>query len=171
MSDQSVWGAELYDTLVDGGVSIFAYVPDGGHKVMIQKSLEDDRVQSIPLTTEEEGVALTAGADLGGKKAVLLMQSSGTGNCINMLSLQANGRFPFLAIITMRGTFGEQNPWQVPMGKAVRPCLEAIGVHVLEVERPEELKETTHAAMNLAFRSNCAVALLLTQKFIGAKAF
>ena len=171
MSDQSVWGAELYDTLVDGGVSIFAYVPDGGHKVMIQKSLEDDRVQSIPLTTEEEGVALTAGADLGGKKAVLLMQSSGTGNCINMLSLQANGRFPFLGIITMRGTFGEQNPWQVPMGKAVRPCLEAIGVHVLEVERPDELKETTQAAMNLAFRSQCAVALLLTQKFIGAKAF
>lgn len=171
MSDQSVWGAELYDTLVDGGVSIFTYVPDGGHKVMIQKSLEDDRVHSIPLTTEEEGVALTAGADLGGKKSVLLMQSSGTGNCINMLSLQANGRFPFLAIITMRGTYGEQNPWQVPMGKAVRPCLEAIGVHVLELDRPEELKETTHAAMNLAFRSNCAVALLLTQKFIGAKAF
>ena len=171
MSDQSVWGAELYDTLVDGGVSIFAYVPDGGHKVMIQKSLEDDRVHSIPLTTEEEGVALTAGADLGGKKAVLLMQSSGTGNCINMLSLQANGRFPFLAIITMRGTYGEQNPWQVPMGMAVRPCLEAMGVHVLEVERPEELKDTTNAAMNLAFRSNRAVALLLTQKFIGAKAF
>lgn len=171
MSDQSVWGAELYDTLVDGGVTIFAYVPDGGHKVMIQKSLEDERVHSIPLTTEEEGVALTAGADLGGKKAVLLMQSSGTGNCINMLSLQANGRFPFLGIITMRGTFGEQNPWQVPMGKAVRPCLEAIGVHVLEVERPEELKETTTAAMNLAFRSQCAVALLLSQKFIGAKAF
>lgn len=171
MSDQSVWGAELYDTLVDGGVSIFAYVPDGGHKVMIQKSLEDDRVHSIPLTTEEEGVALTAGADLGGKKAVLLMQSSGTGNCINMLSLQANGRFPFLALITMRGTYGEQNPWQVPMGRAVRPCLEAIGVHVLELERHEDLKEMTQAAMNLAFRSQCAVALLLTQKFIGAKAF
>lgn len=171
MSDQSVWGAELYDTLVDGGVSIFAYVPDGGHKVMIEKSLEDDRVQSIPLTTEEEGVALTAGADLGGKKAVLLMQSSGTGNCINMLSLQANGRFPFLAIITMRGTFGEQNPWQVPMGKAVRPCLEAIGVQVLEVERADELKDVTTAAMNLAFKSEQPVAMLLTQKFIGAKAF
>ena len=171
MSDQSVWGAELYDTLVDGGVSIFAYVPDGGHKVMIEKSLEDDRVHSIPLTTEEEGVALTAGADLGGKKAVLLMQSSGTGNCINMLSLQANGRFPFLAIITMRGTYGEQNPWQVPMGKAVKPCLEAIGVHVIEVEREDELKDATVAAMGMAFRSDCAVALLLTQKFIGAKAF
>jgi len=171
MSDQSVWGAELYETLVEGGVSIFAYVPDGGHKVMIEKSLADNRVRSIPLTTEEEGVALTAGADLGGKRAVLLMQSSGTGNCINMLSLQANGRFPFLAIITMRGTFGEQNPWQVPMGMAVRPCLEAIGVHVLEVERDEELKETAVAAMNMAFRSDCAVALLLSQKFIGAKAF
>ena len=171
MADQSIWGAELFETLVDGGVSIFAYVPDGGHRVMIQKSLEDNRVRSIPLTTEEEGVALAAGADLGGARAVLLMQSSGTGNCINMLSLQANGRFPFLAIITMRGTFGEQNPWQVPMGRAVRPALEAIGVQCLEVERTDELKQTATAAMNLAFKSDQAVALLLTQKMIGAKAF
>lgn len=171
MSDQSVWGAELYETLVEGGVEIFAYVPDGGHRVMINKSLEDNRVASIPLTTEEEGVALCAGADLGGKRAVLLMQSSGTGNCINMLSLQANGRFPFLAIITMRGTHGEQNPWQVPMGRAVRPCLEAIGVHCIEVERTDELKDGALAAINMAFRSEQAVALLLTQKMIGAKAF
>lgn len=171
MTDQSVWGLELYETLVDGGVTIFSYVPDGGHKVMIQKSLEDDRVRSIPLTTEEEGVALTAGANLGGAKAVLLMQSSGTGNCINMLSLQANGRFPFLTIITMRGTHGEQNPWQVPMGKAVRPCLEAIGVHCIDVERTDELKDSVTAAMNMAFKSEQAVALLLTQKMIGAKAF
>ncbi len=116
-------------------------------------------------------MALTAGADLGGERAVLLMQSSGTGNCINMLSLQANGRFPFLAIITMRGTYGEQNPWQVPMGRAVRPCLEAIGVNVLEVTRTEDLKTATVAAMNMAFKSGQAVALLLTQQMIGAKAF
>ncbi len=171
MSDQDVWGAELFETLVAGGVEIFAYVPDGGHRVMINKSLEDDRVVSVPLTTEEEGVALAAGADLGGKRAVLLMQSSGTGNCINMLSLQANGRFPFLAIITMRGTHGEQNPWQVAMGKAVRPCLEAIGVQCIEVERTDELKADASAAMNMAFKSGQAVALLLTQKMIGAKAF
>jgi hypothetical protein len=53
----------------------------------------------------------------------------------------------------------------------VRPCLEAIGVHCIEVERTDELKDGALAAMNMAFRSEQAVALLLTQKMIGAKAF
>lgn len=171
MADQSIWGAELYETLVSGGVTLFTYVPDGGHKVMIQRSLADDRVRSVPLTTEEEGVAIAAGAHLGDSRSVLLMQSSGVGNCINMLSLVANGRFPFLAVVTMRGTFGEQNPWQVPMGKAVQPCLEAIGVQCLVAERAGELSETAEAALNMAFKSGEAVALLLSQKLIGAKAF
>lgn len=171
MTDQTVWGNQLYDFLVAEGVSIFAYVPDAGHKVMIQRSIDDPEVRSVPLTTEEEGVGIAAGAHLGGAKAVLLMQSSGAGNCINMLSLIANGRFPFLSFVSMRGTFGEQNPWQVPMGQAVRPALEAIGTHCLEVDRPEEVVMTARAGMGMAFKSNCSVAVLLSQKLLGAKAF
>jgi hypothetical protein len=74
------------------------------------------------LTTEEEGIALAAGAWLGGQRAVLLMQSSGVGNCINMLSLPVNCRMPFLTLVTMRGEWGEFNPWQVPMGTATPAC-------------------------------------------------
>jgi len=77
----------------------FAYVPDAGHRVLIERSLADPDVHAIPLTTEEEGVALLAGADLGGARGVLLMQSSGAGNCINTLSLIRGGHFPFLTII------------------------------------------------------------------------
>ena len=93
----------------------------------------------IPLTTEEEGVALLAGADLGGARGVLLMQSSGVGNCINMLSLIAGSRFPFLTLVSMRGDYGEGNPWQYPMGQAVQPVLEAMGVICLKVEDPAEV--------------------------------
>jgi sulfopyruvate decarboxylase alpha subunit len=133
--------------------------------------LADPDVRSIALTTEEEGVAMLAGADLGGGRGVLLMQSSGAGNCVNILSMVKGGRFPFLTLISMRGEFGEGNPWQMPMGQAVRPVLDAMGVICLDVEKPEEVVSTVDAALDMAFKSGNAVAVLLTQKLIGAKAF
>jgi sulfopyruvate decarboxylase TPP-binding subunit len=165
------WQNDLYDLLRRYDVTQFAYVPDAGHQILIDRSLSDHGVRSIPLTTEEEGVALIAGADLGGARAVLLMQSSGVGNCINMLSLIKGGRFPFLTLVSMRGDFGEGNPWQFAMGQATQPVLEAMGVICLRVERPEDVVATTIAAITMAFKSGQAVALLLTQKLIGAKPF
>ncbi len=165
------WQDALYDFLRQKGVSIFAYVPDAGHKILIERSLADPEAHSVPLTTEEEGVALLAGADLGGSRGVLLMQSSGTGNCINMLSLIKGGRFPFLTLVSMRGDFGEGNPWQYPMGQAVEPVLKAMGVICLRVEQPAEVIPTVGAALTMVFQGGNAVAVLLTQKLLGAKAF
>src|SRR3954447_9941511 len=107
------WQDEVYDLLRLNRVTQFAY--DAGHKILIDRSLADPDVHSVALTTEEEGVALLAGADLGGARGVLLVQSSGVGNCLNMLSLIKGGRFPFLTLLSMRGDFGEENPWQYPM--------------------------------------------------------
>ena len=165
------WQNELFDLLRRHGVTQFAYVPDAGHQILIDRSLGDPDVMSVPLTTEEEGVALVAGADLGGQRAVLLMQSSGVGNCINMLSLIKGGRFPFLTLISMRGDFGEGNPWQFAMGQGTQPVLEAMGVICLRVERPEDVVPTTVAALTMVFKGQQAVAVLLTQKLIGAKPF
>lgn len=165
------WSHVMYETLVDQGVELFAWVPDGGHKVPIARSLEDDHVISIPLTREDEGVALLAGAHLGRKKGVLLVQSSGVGNCINMLSLSAIGSFPLLMLVTMRGEFGEQNPWQVPMGRGTPQALDAMGVNCIRCDRPEEVEMTTIAGLNMAYKSETAVAVLLSQKLIGAKGF
>lgn len=165
------WPYQLYDLLRQHGVTQIAYVPDAGHKVLIDSSLADPDVHSIPLTTEEEGVALAAGADLGGARSVLLMQSSGAGNCINMLSLTAGGRFPLLMLISMRGDFGEGNPWQFPMGQATQKVLEAMGVIVLRADAPGEVIEVATAALTMAFHSGQAVAVLLGQRLIGAKKF
>src|SRR5262249_17142756 len=132
----------------------------------------DDRCEhSVAWTTEEAGVALLAGADLGGVRGVLLMQSSGAGNCVNMLSLMKGGRFPLLTLVSMRGDFGEGNPWQYPMGQAVEPVLKAMGVICLRVERVEEVIPTTEAALTMVFQGGNAVAVLLTQNLLGAKAF
>ncbi|MDX1514872.1 MAG: phosphonopyruvate decarboxylase [Gammaproteobacteria bacterium] len=165
------WQDALYELLREQGVEIFAYVPDAGHKVLIERSLSDPEVHSVPLTTEEEGVGVLAGADLGGGRAVLLMQSSGVGNCINFLSLVKSGKFPFLILVSMRGDFGEGNPWQMPMGQAVEPVLEAMGVLCTRIDRAEDVVPGVSAALTMTFKSGQAVAVLLTQKLIGAKAF
>ena len=165
------WQDELFDLLRRQQVTQFAYVPDAGHSILIDRSLADPDAHSVALTTEEEGVALLAGADLGGARGVLLMQSSGIGNCINMLSLIKGGHFPFLTLVSMRGDFGEGNPWQYPMGQAVEPVLQAMGVICLRVEQPEEAVAAVSAALTMVFQAGNAVAVLLTQKLLGAKAF
>ena len=165
------WQDQLYDLLRRHGVTQFAYVPDAGHRILIDRSLADPGALSVALTTEEEGVALLAGADLGGARGVLLMQSSGAGNCVNMLSLVKGGRFPLLTLISMRGDFGEGNPWQFAMGQAVEPVLQAMGVIVWRVDAPDEVVPTVEAALTTVFQSGNAVAVLLTQKLLGAKAF
>ena len=170
-SSQPQWAHDLYAELRRHGVTQFSYVPDAGHRVIIDLSIADPEVHSVALTTEEEGVALAAGADLGGQRGVLLMQSSGTGNCVNFFSLISGGRFPFVTFISMRGDFGEGNPWQMGMGKAVQPVLEAMDFRVLRVDEPEQVVPTADAAMTMAYKGGEAVAVLLTQKLIGAKAF
>jgi sulfopyruvate decarboxylase alpha subunit len=167
----SRWQDELYDELRRNNITQFAYVPDAGHSILIDRSLADPEAHSVGLTSEEEGVAMLAGADLGGARGVLLMQSSGTGNCINMLSLIKGSRFPFLTLITMRGEFGEGNPWQFAMGQAVEPVLKAMGVICLRIERPEDVVPSVRAAITMAFQSGQSVAVLLAQKLVGAKKF
>ena len=99
------------------------------------------------------------------------MQSSGVGNCINQLSLINHGQFPFLTIVTMRGEFGEGNPWQYAMGQAVVPSLNSIGINCLKIDNEYDVESTAKAALTMVFKSERSVAVLLSQKLIGAKAF
>ncbi len=165
------WSRVIFDQLVDAGVTLFTYIPDFGNAAIIDLADAHNQTRSVLLTSEEEGVAICAGADLVGERAVLCMQSSGVGNCPNFLSLVKGGRFPMLMIISMRGDFGEQNPWQYPMGQAVEPVLKAMGVLTIKVERADELENAVSSAISAAFRAGQAVALILGQKFIGAKPF
>ncbi|MEK9672928.1 MAG: phosphonopyruvate decarboxylase [Rhodospirillaceae bacterium] len=164
------WSTALFRQFKDAGIDLFTYIPDAGNARMAELAEEDNETKLVLLTTEEEGVAMAAGADLVGKKSILMMQSSGLGNCPNYLSFSHAG-FPCLMMISMRGDHGEQNPWQYPMGKAVKGILEAMGVMMFTVERRDELERAADAAIQAAFRNNQAAALVLSQKFLGAKAF
>jgi len=146
-----------------------SYVPDAGHTTLINLFIADSDAVSNVLTTEEEGVAIATGAWLGGKRSVLLMQSSGVGNCINMLSLPVQTRTPLLMLVTMRGEWNEFNPWQVPMGQATQTALEAIGVSVLRANTGTELVEMVEQAATMAYDADGQIAVLLSQKLLGKK--
>jgi sulfopyruvate decarboxylase alpha subunit len=163
------WAPEIHRLLKTAGVRQMSYVPDAGHAELIELFNADPEVVCNVLTTEEEGIAIAAGAWLGGQRSVLLMQSSGVGNCINMLSLSTNARFPLLILVTMRGEWAEFNPWQVPMGLATPPALEAIGVRTLRADTPEELVETVGSAAALAYEADQQIAVLISQRMLGKK--
>jgi sulfopyruvate decarboxylase alpha subunit len=163
------WRDEIFAVLKRADIRQVGYVPDAGHARLIELIRGDRELRAVPLTSEEEGVALAAGAWLGGERAALLMQSSGVGNCVNMLSLTKNCRFPLVMLVTMRGEWAEFNPWQVPMGTKTQAALELMDVLVYRVERPEDAAETVAAAFDIAFNGDLATAVLLSQRLVGAK--
>jgi sulfopyruvate decarboxylase alpha subunit len=169
--ESEAWPHEIFAILKKFKVRQVTYVPDGGHAELIRQVHADPNMVPVTLTTEEEGVAVLAGAWLGGDRGALLMQSSGVGNCINMLSLVKTMNFPFFALVTMRGEFGEFNPWQVPMGSATPGALELMGIQVLRATNPGEVYEVVHAGAAMAYGGHTPTAVLLSQRLIGAKVF
>ena len=166
------WPADIHRALAGLDVRQIAYVPDAGHKRLLELCAADPAMRMVKLTSEEEAMGLLAGAWLGGERGVLLMQSSGVGNCINAIaSITRTCRFPLLMLVTMRGEWGEGNPWQVPMGQAVPDVLKALDVQMARCEQAAEVGETVDAMAGLAFKSSRAAAVLLGQRLIGVKSF
>ena len=165
------WPDLIHRALGELMVRQVAFFPDAGHTRLIGLCQSDPSMRAVPLTTEEEGVALAAGAWLGGQRAVLLMQSSGVGNCVNMLALNRVCRLPLLTLVTMRGDWGELNPWQLPMGQGAADVLKLAGVIVQRLDAPVGAADTVRAAGGMAFEGQVPVAVLIGQRLIGVKSF
>ncbi|RAI57992.1 phosphonopyruvate decarboxylase [Roseicella frigidaeris] len=167
-ADQS-WRQDVFDVLKAAGVKHVVYVPDAGHATAIRLAEADPEIKAVVLTTEEEGIGYLAGAWLGGERGALLMQSSGVGNCINTLGLVACARFPFLAVVTMRGDWAEFNQWQNPMGQATEAALRLMGVMTWRADEAKDVAPLLRGAATMAFEGDGACALLLGQRLIGEK--
>ena len=173
MSDGSGdWADEVHAAMTGAVVRQVAHVPDAGLTTLINRCERDPSIRVVGLTTEEEGVGLLAGAWLGGERGALLMQSSGVGNTVNALaSLNRACQLPLFVIVTMRGDWGETNPWQVPMGQAVEPVLRSVGAVVHRVTTPEDAGPATAAGLQLAYEADQLVVVLVSQRVVGAKRF
>ena len=165
------WPLAVHQALSRLGFGVVGFVPDAGHKRLIELCQADKHMRTVVLSTEEEGVGLATGAWLGGAKTVLLMQSSGVGNIVNALAMSRECRIPLLILVTMRGEFGEFNPWQLPMGQATPAVLRAMGVTVQTATAAADVASIVDAAARIAFGGYAAAAVLISQRVIGIKSF
>lgn len=168
-STEQSWQSQIMPTLKSLGVRHVVYVPDAGHASAIADAESDADIKAVVLTTEEEGIAYLYGAWLGGERGVLLMQSSGVGNCVNMLSLQSATAFPLLMLVTMRGDWAEFNPWQNPMGQATETVLKAMNVSTWRADSSADVIPLVQGAATMAFDGDSSCAVLLGQRLIGKK--
>jgi sulfopyruvate decarboxylase alpha subunit len=165
------WPEQVFAKLREADIRQVTYVPDAGHARLIELCHADSGMKTTVLTTEQEGIGILSGAWLGGERGVLLMQSGGVGNCINTLSLARVCAFPLLMLVTMRGEWGEINPWQVPMGQMTASNLRLAGGVVYEVAEAAMAGDSVEAAARIAFNGNLTAAVLLSQRMLGTKLF
>lgn len=157
------WAETISDSLKKSGISFISYVPDISiHQVT--KLLEaDSYFRVVPATREEEAIGIAAGAYAVGRRSAIFMQSSGLGNCINAIcSLCIVCRLPIPMFINVRGELGEFNIAQVPMGRATRPVLDAIGVRHYTLENLASLSDMVDGALDLCYASREPIALCLS---------
>lgn len=165
------WVPGAYDALKEAGVTLAAYVPDGGFRNLIARCHEDPEMRAISLVNEAEGPCLMAGAWLGGTRGALIIQSNGIGNCGNNFGLTKMGRFPLLAIVSQRGSWGEANSWMMYSGEIAEPILNLGGFHIMKVDHAEDVADAVKAGATTAFNASQPVAVVLTQRVLGAKQF
>jgi sulfopyruvate decarboxylase subunit alpha len=119
----------IYRGLKRAGIDFATSIPCVNLQQLLTLVGEDPEIIHVPVTREEEGVGLCAGAWMAGRHPALLMQNSGLGNCINALaSLDILYGIPLLMIISHRGCAGEPMVGQVPMGRLTSPLLDAMKI-------------------------------------------
>lgn len=156
----------IYQGLKDAGINFVVSVPCANLKKLLELVEDDDEIRHVPVTREEEGFGICAGAYMGGMKVAILMQNSGLGNSVNVLaSLNKLYKFPILMIISHRGTFGEGVYGQVPMSKATTKVLDSLDISHYKVDSPDESREVVGKAWNLASISQEPIALLFDIRY------
>jgi len=163
------WQLAIADTLTARGVTVAAYVPDTRLQGILSR-LADNGVRMRSLTREEECVGYAAGQRIAGKRPVVLMQSSGLGNALNALgSLAVPYRLGLPLVISMRGTLGEANPSQVPLGRATVQLLRALGIQAFSLRAPAAAVQATAGTLTLAFEASECAALMLEAELGGGR--
>jgi len=156
----------IYNGLKDAGIDFIVSVPCVNLSKLLNMIDEDDEIIHIPVTREEEGIGICAGAYLGGKKTAILMQNSGLGNSINALkSLMELYEFPLLMIMSHRGTEGESICGQVPMGQSTPRILEAMDFKFFKPGTPEGAYEDIRESWELSLEDGKPVSVLLEIKY------
>ena len=164
------WNDIIVQGLKDWDISLAAYVPDVSIDRVTRLIESDPFFRLVAATREEEAVGVAVGAYATGRNAAVFMQSSGFGNSINAIaSLCIPARTPIPIFLNLRGGPGEFNIAQVPMGRAVRPILDTLGLVHFTLEDEYRMAEVVSGALKLCYANRQPVAICLTQLLHGGK--
>lgn len=151
--------------LAAAGITHVVYVPDNPLSHVLHALRNYPAIVTTLATREEEAFGIAAGLHLGGVQAAVMLQSSGLGNSLNAItSLIVPYQVPMLILISMRGDAGEWNSAQVPMGRAVRPILDSMGIPHATVDSPETTAATVELMARTAFETRLSGACLLPRR-------
>ena len=163
------WQTVIADTLTVRGVTVAAYVPDTRLQPIVAR-LADNGVCLRSLTREEECVGYAAGQRIAGQRPVVLMQSSGLGNALNAIgSLAVPYRLGLPLVVSMRGTLGEANQSQVPLGRAASSLLATLGIQSFPVRSAAAAEQVTAGVTTLAFEAGECAAVILEPELGGGR--
>jgi sulfopyruvate decarboxylase subunit alpha len=152
----------IYKAIKKSGIDFIASVPCANLKNLLNYIYDDKEILHVPVTREEEGFGICAGAHLAGRKTALLMQNSGLGNSINAIgSLCKVYDIPLLLIISHRGDLKEKIPAQIPMGQWTKKLLEVVGIPYYCPKTPEEAYKIIPYASEFSIKMGYPVAVLL----------
>jgi sulfopyruvate decarboxylase alpha subunit len=160
-----IWASGVCAGFAAAGITHVAYVPDNPLSSVLNALEGYPKIRTTLATREEEAFGIAAGLYLGGVRAAVMLQSSGLGNSLNALtSLIVPYQIPMLILISMRGDAGEWNSAQVPMGRAVVPILDAMGIPHATVASPEATAPTVELVARTAFETRMSGACLLPRR-------
>jgi sulfopyruvate decarboxylase subunit alpha len=152
----------VYDALKECGVRLVSVLPETWLVHLVSLAEEDPEMTLVRLAKEEEGVGVSVGAHLAGMRSAMLMQNHGLLASVNgIVSLAQLYRVPLLMLVSYRGGFGEEHPWQTEGGGVTEELLRALRVPYLLLEQADQVAARLRQAQSLAEASLRPVALLL----------
>jgi sulfopyruvate decarboxylase subunit alpha len=162
------WQRAIADAIVAAQVTTVAYVPDARLRGVIAALGDSVRVRT--LTREEECIGFACGYSAAGGRPAVLFQCSGLGNALNALgSFAIPYGIGLPLVLSMRGTLGEENPSQVPMGRATVALLAALGIPSYAVSSPERAGPTMAGVLASAYAAATTGAVILEPELGGQR--
>lgn len=164
------WQKAVAGTFLDYAVSAVSYVPDSRLNGIL-RSLDGTAVNLRSLTREEECVAYACGQRMANRRAAVMMQSSGLGNAVNALAtLAVPYRLGVPLLISMRGTLGETNPSQIPIGRATKGILAELGIQTFSLADSDMTDTLITSVLDMAYEAGETTALIIEPELGGGRA-
>jgi sulfopyruvate decarboxylase alpha subunit len=171
-AQEQAWHEIVCDTLKANSVPLVVYVPDNVLRPLINAVHADRYFTAFAATREEEAVGIVAGAWMGGRRGIVLMQTSGFATLANVLaSLPVAFQIPVLMMISERGVMGEFNLGQAMVNRTMRPVLDSLAMVNHTITRLDELEFILDRSIKQAVATRAPAAFILSPLLTGGKVF